>query len=456
MALFLRKYFTYKNISISLFILFFLFCNIIAPVTGIFGGNYYQYSSGGFNLANLGANSNYFVKDFVSSFPENHYFGTMNLILIPLSAIFKNIDIRALGFIYFIILLLAFIMLLRILKFEKEWQNWLFSFFCVFVFSDFAYLLHLNSPNIEPAFLTAIILLTTIILCQFYGKKPTIINSILFSLLAFFVGGLKTSYYFIAPLLMLMLFSTFYLRKDLLYKAVNIILFLAVSLSSIWFFGNGVSPILKKIDIVNSVFYGALKEDAKNEDFKKLKLPENYINNSGKSYYEIENKEINIDTNYMDIWRYYLTSPKKYLDKLELSANNGYEIRPRYLSNYENGAPKLKNGWTLYSEFKRRFIQPDFWVVLAVLFGTILFSSLNIKKENDNRIKSHYLYLIIACVVAFSSFITPVVLQGEAELARNLFFYNVFFDIILINIVVGGAIVAAKRRDVLKDKYGLK
>jgi hypothetical protein len=47
-------------------------------------------------------------------------------------------------------------------------------------------------------------------------------------------------------------------------------------------------------------------------------------------------------------------------------------------------------------------------------------------------------------------------LQGEAELARNLFFYNVFFDIILINIIVGGVIVASKRRDVLKDKYGLK
>jgi hypothetical protein len=253
-----------------------------------------------------------------------------------------------------------------------------------------------------------------------------------------------------------MLFPTFYIRKDLLYKVVNIALFVVISVSSIALFGGGVSPILKKIDIVNSIFYGAIKEGASKENLTKLKLPDNYIENAGKTYFEIENKEIKIDTEYSDIWGYYLANPKKYIDKLEVSANNGYEIRPRYLSNYENGELKLKNGWTLYSEFKRRFVQPDFWVVLAILFGTILFSILNLKKENDNRIKGHYLYLIISCVVAFASFITPVVLQGEAELARNLFFYNVFFDIILINIIVGGVIVASKRRDVLKDKYGLK
>ena len=49
----------------------------------------------------------------------------------------------------------------------------------------------------------------------------------------------------------------------------------------------------------------------------------------------------------------------------------------------------------------------------------------------------------------------PLILYGEAALSENMFLFNIVYDIILLNAVIGGTIIASNRRDTLKEKYGI-
>jgi hypothetical protein len=426
----MKKFLNYKYITVAAFAIIFLFCDIIPPITGIFSNNYYQYYSGGL----AAADEQGFIGSFSAVTPDNSYRGTMNWILRPISSVFKAIvlDIRVLSVLYFVIILLCFVTVLKTIKFKKNWQNWLFSLFTLFIFGDFAYLLRLNSPDIEGAFLVAVLAMVTISLYQLF-KKASIINSIIFAFLAFFVSGLKTGYAFFGIVLMLLVFSWLFVRKDAAFRYVNIALFVVVTVASLCYFGGGVSAVMKEVDFKQS--FGS----ASNPMVNYIAPP---------------------PIDYRIILGEYIRNPIRLIENLRDAAHNAYEIRPAYISNYPGSDIRLKQGFTLYSEIKKRFIQPDLWFALALLIGTITFSAFNMNKgvndafNNANAAKGNYLALIMLCVIALSAFISPVIIQGCVNLTQNMFFYNVFFDIILIYIIVGGSAYAANRREILKNKYG--
>ena len=421
----LKKLLNYKSMAIAVFVIVYLWCCL--PATGIFEDTYYQYTSGGLSVP-LG-NQN-FISKFDVIKPLEYYTGMMNHILRPVKSTgIETFDIRILGFIYFLVLLTCLIFILRKVRFPRPWQNWLFPALCIFIFADFGYLLNLNSPNVEPVFLIGILSLITISILQIHSSRATLLKSLLYALIALFLGGVKTGYAFLTPVLMLLPFSWFFIRKDAAFRAVNILLILSASVGAIYFFGAGVSDEMKRIDITSSYI------DSYNDSAEIISsyLPENYAP-------IIEN---------------YKNNPTKFIENLKIAANNAYEIRPRYLSNYSD-ENKLKEGFTVYSNIKRRLIQPDLWFLSIFLLAVILFSSFKIKKETIYSYKANYLSLIMLSIIAFCVFCAPVIISGQANIARNLFLYNIFFDIILIYAIIGGITVAANRRDKLKLKYGIK
>jgi len=415
----LKKFLNYKTVAIAILVIVYVWCNL--PAAGVFEDTYYQYTSGGLSVPDGGSG---FVNRFNSIAPLDHYKGTMNLILRPISPYL--FDIRILGFLYFVILLTCFIILLKTIKFKYDWQNWLFSLFTLFVFADFAYLLRLNSPNVEPAFLVSAIALITISLTQ-ARNRATITKSLLFSLIVLFMCGLKGGYAFLAPFLMLIPLGWGYVRTDNLFKTINLALLIVVAVSSIYLFGGGVSEEMKQNDMQSAII------DAANPS--QSYVPEN--------------------PTYPLIIDNYIKNPARLIDNLKSAAHSAYEIRPRYLSNYPNQVG-LKEGFTGYSNIKRRLIQPDLWFLAVFLAATLVFSVFNLKREKIFSDKANYWTLISLTIIAFVSFVAPVIISGLVNLEQNLFFYNVFFDIILIYVVIGGVAVAANRRDKLKSKYGIK
>ena len=426
----LKKFLNYRCIAIAVFVIVYLWCCL--PATGIFEDAYYQYSSGGLSVPD---GSQGFVNKFSSIEPLEYYSGTMNYILRPITKGFISMtfDTRLLGAVYFLILLTCFILILRKVSYRYEWQNWLFSLFCLFVFADFAYLLNLNSPNVEPVFFVGVISLITISVVQIHSSKATLLKSLLYALIALFLGGLKTGYAFLTPVLMLLSFSWFFVRRDMLFRAVNILLIIAVSVAAIYLFGNGVSEEMKNIDLNSSLsdaFYSV------SDDTISTFLTEKPLD-------------------YSVIIKEYSENPTKLIENLKTAANNAYEIRPRYLSNYP-GELKLKDGFIFYSNIKRRFIQADLWFMVIFLLAIIIFSVFNLKRETILSYKANYFSVIMLSIIAFCVFVAPVIISGQNNIVRNLFLYNIFFDTLIIYVIIGGAAITANRRDRLKAKYGIK
>ncbi len=433
--------------------LIFMWCNLLPPVATMGGADYYQIASGGFLL-----NSSNGAQTYYSSIPAEHaYRGTMNWILRPLSAVLPGLDVRVLSCVYLIVTLVAAAFFLWKLKPEKEWYRLLIAGVCVVIFCDFAYLLHLNSLNVEGAFYCILLVMTVLLLLQIH-HKTTIWKTVLILALSLIAAGLKTGYFWLGILLPCLLCSTFYLRKDSLYRIVTSVLIVVTVGSSLMLFGGGVHGQKEKINLFHSVYYGVLKDSATPNAVSRLGLPEEVAAYSGKTFYDVDTSVTDdgrIYPSYGKIFTYYLTNPGEFLAKMERSADNAYEIRQQYISNYPD-VQKLKYGFNLYSAFKRRFIQPDFWFVLVFLAAVVIFSVLQMRKEQNLSKKAHYFLMILLCVITLFCFVAPVIISGEAALCAELFLYNLFFDIVLANVLIGGSIILVKRRESVQQKFGVQ
>ncbi len=450
-----KEWTTKQAILLFLGIAFVLFawCNWLPPVAGMGGADYFQIASGGFFL-----NSSNGCQTYFTSIPyENSYTGTLNWILRPLSAVFSGFDVRVLGTLYFFAVVLAFCLFLAKLPTEKSWHKLFIGGVGIFFFCDFAYLLHLNSFNPEGAFYSLILIMICLLLSQFY-TKPGIFRSILYLALAFFVAGVKTGYFWIGIFFACFLLPTLLVRKDLWYRVVTVLLTVAVCVGCVVCFGDGVSYQEERDNRFHAVFYGILKDNPDQTAIDSLGLPTEAMSYAGKTVYEVDAAVLDdarLSANYQDIVSYYLTHPTQLWAKMERSADNGYEIRQQYVSNYPE-IHKLKYGFNGYSALKRRFLQPDFWFVLVFLGAVIIFSALQLKKGSEASKKAHYLFLILLCVATLASFMAPVFISGEAALGAELFLYNLLFDIVFCQVIIGGTVILLKRRENIQKKYGVQ
>lgn len=438
---------------LGIVLMLFAWCNLLGPVAGMGGADYYQVASGGFHLMSANNCQTYFP----SIPPEDSYRGTMNWILRPLSSAFPGLDVRVLSTVYFLAVVLVFAWFLKKLKPEKNWYLFLIAGVAGFIFCDFAYLLHLNSLNPQGAFYGIILVMVSLLLLQMHHKTG-LLKTVIYLFLCFMISGLKTGYWWIGVLFAVLLLPTFYLRKDALYRGVTLGLTVVTCIGCVVCYGDGVYYQKDQQNLFHSAYYGVLKENPDPQAISKLGLPEAAKEYSGKTIYDVSESVVDdrtLQTSYGKIMGYYLTHPKQFLDKLECSADNGYEIRQQYVSNYPDG-DRLKYGFNLYSAIKRRFMQPDLWFVLVFLGAVAIYCALQVKKAIEASKKAHYLFLVLLCVVTLVTFVAPVIISGQAALDAELFLYNLLFDIVLCHVIVGGTITLTKRRENIQKKYGVQ
>ena len=452
----MKKEWTSKQIVLGflgIMLVLFIWCNILPPAAGMGGADYFQIASGGFFM-----NSGNGCQTYFTAIPaENSYTGTMNWILRPLSAVFSGFDVRVLGSIYFLAVVISFLFLLAKIPVEKSWHRLLIGGVGIFFFCDFAYLLHLNSFNSEGAFYCLILVMMCLLTSQFFGK-PGFLRTVLYLALAFMVSGLKTGYFWIGICLVLCLLPVLLVRKNLWYRVVTVILAVLVSVGSVICFGGGIYHQKELNNRYHSVYYGILKDNPDSTALEQLGLPEEASQHIGKTIYEVDASVIDdarLGVSYSEIVTYYLKNPSQLWAKMERSADNGYEIRQQYISNYPE-VQKLKYGFNGYSAFKRRFLQPDFWFVLAFLGAIIVFCALQLKKQSENGKKAYCLCMILLSVTTLVSFMAPVIISGEAALGAELFLYNLLFDILFCQVIIAGTIILMKRRENIQKKYGVQ
>ncbi len=385
--------------------------------------------------------------------------------LVTLCRGFGIFDIRLLGAFYLALMLAAVYLVLKYAGMKEKWHNLLLAALLYFVFFDVAYLVYFNTLYTEAGFLVFLVLAVALYVKLTFGETPRKPTLILYYLCAFLLCGMKPNMAFIGILFALMGLRLMPLRKGYVFRILNGVLAVLVAVMPFFQFRD-VTPTDRQVNLYNAVFYGVLKDQ---QDVPgalgKLGLDPSLASYAGTASFqtelgsaELQNKFF-AQISYGDVVRYYLTNPKDLLQKLNISANNGFENRPRYLGNYTAASGKapteLAGGFALYSTVKRRMFpaKTGFVFLFALLF---IAGAIYLRKQTDKPgVKAFCDGAMVLGVLSLVLFPVPVITFGESELARHMGIYAMLFDVMFVMAVCGALLIVSHRRNQLKEKYGV-
>jgi len=202
---------------------------------------------------------------------------------------------------------------------------------------------------------------------------------------------------------------------------------------------------LKRINLYQTVFYGVLKHsDDVAADLAELGLPPELAPLAGTNFFEagtaIPQTSPQLDAmfyeriSHMDVAMYYAKHPIRLIERLERAAAHSVTIRPYYLGSYvqeegrEPGAVHLEGAW--WSEGKKAHAPRSVYaaMALAALYAALL-ASRRVAALIGLRARGT---LFAAPFVAAIAYATPIVGDGDADLSKHLFLYNVAFDFMAV------------------------
>ncbi|MEX2460285.1 MAG: hypothetical protein WD469_03115 [Paenibacillaceae bacterium] len=406
-------------------------------ITEVYKDKYFGYIHSQYSLQAIG------MGGYVSSEIIVVWLATIIARIFSLNHVF---DIRILAMIYTFIFLYAMYGLLAMNKQAAVWKNVLMAILFILVFADIGYMAYFNSLFGEPVSFTFMLLTLAMVHILLNKIKPSKWILVVFFLAAFFLVGSKVQN---APLgILLALFSLrfWHLREDHTWKrlvaAVSILL--AIVSAVVYF---SVPKEIKQINEYQTVFYGILKDSpSPKQDLKELGLNPDLAVNAGTNYFTAEpaikqqapimREQFYPNLDHMKVALFYFKHPLRFIAKLEIAAHKGMTNRSYYLGSYEKSANRgygaVSYAFGTWSEFKRTYMPNNllFIALFALTYFYILISKYFRTKERKKRIYLE-LYMVIGIMAAIS-FIVPLIGDGEADLSKHLFMFNLCFDLMFV------------------------
>lgn len=137
---------------------------------------------------------------------------------------------------------------------------------------------------------------------------------------------------------------------------------------------------------------------------------------------------------------FYLTHPKRLWDKMHILARSSTIIRPPYLGNYlrEDSAEALVFDRRWSSWEKLRKITYPYALILLVLISSLysITSVITYIQSTKWNTLLVLVFRIMLLLFAASQFILPVIGNGEADLVKHMFLFNMIFDMIIVLMVM--------------------
>ncbi|MFD2332414.1 hypothetical protein ACFSR7_24415 [Cohnella sp. GCM10020058] len=210
---------------------------------------------------------------------------------------------------------------------------------------------------------------------------------------------------------------------------------------------------LRHINLYQSIFFGALKDTPNlQRDMSELGIPDKYAGLAGTNFFQKDTiipqndptlrREVLDRLSHRDIALYYVRHPERFVSKLEKAANNGTAVRPYYLGNYSQSADrersKLSYAFSAWSEWKHRHMPNSLaWFIACYAFYYGLLAGWWLRSAG--RPGSRLLAESLAVVGAAGAVAVTVSLMGdgEADLGKHLFMFNVCFDIMAASAIAG-------------------
>ncbi|SEC05270.1 hypothetical protein [Paenibacillus sp. GP183] len=386
-----------------------------------------------------------FVSDAVGGYLSTH-------IIVAFLAVWINkwvypgvFDIRFLSAIYICLLLTAFVCSLR-LNLLASWTSKLtFALLFIIEFLDVGYTSYFNSFFGEPIAFIFMLLTIALALRLAEQENPSRGLFIVFCLAAIFLAGSKVQY---APVgLILCVLSLRFWGVSLQHPWKKTIAFCSALLLLVSAAFYILTPKeLKGINQYQSVFYGILKDSPSPEqDLREMGLDTKLAVLANTNYFtphtdipqqsEELQKNFYSHINHEKIAMFYLMHPARYWQKLQVTASHAMTIRASYLGNYEKAdgfeRGKITSSFSFWSQFKSKYIPHTLWFICFFYF---VYYFIVLQYLRQAVWTNRFMYEVFAMIpmIGVVAFLVPLLGDGEADMEKHLFLFNVCFDLMLL------------------------
>lgn len=212
-------------------------------------------------------------------------------------------------------------------------------------------------------------------------------------------------------------------------------------------------------NLYQSIFYGVLKDSPDvASDMRELGIPEKYAGLAGTNYFQKNTvipqrdptlrREVLEKLGHKDIALFYLKHPDRFVAKLKRAAQNGTMVRPYYLGNFEKEAGKkpgtLSYRFSSWSEWKHNYWPRSLAGFALFFFAYLVMAAVWWIRTRSQRVRFMLETLAVVAFAGLFSFVIPLIGDGEADLGKHLFMFNVCFDMMVVSVLVGAAYGCAR------------
>ena len=444
---------------------------MVPPVVGVADNGDFARVMGASGIAPLDPNESYDDRYFAYSHTKYAYGGyaaggyvSTHIFLVALSGWISRIfswqtyDIRFLGACYIALFATALYLLARHTpaatgKKTTAIAASVVALLVVWIFGDIGYAAYFQSFFGEPYALVGMLLAVASAFAISTTEKPT------GKLLALFIGAalaIASSKIQNAPLgfaFALLAWRMMGLRPDRRWHRqvlAGVCILIAGSVLMIV----AAPDRLKHTNLYQSIFFGVLKDSPDVAgDMRELGIPEKYAVLAGTNYFQKDTaipqrdptlrEEVLERLSHKDIAMFYLKHPGRFIGKLEKAAANGASIRPYYLGNFDREAGKAPgtiaytfSGWSEWKANRMPHTLGWFAGIYAVFIAGLAVWW-RLRPDRKSRLKAET--LAIVALTGLMAIVIPIVGDGEADLGKHLFMFNVSFDMIVVSILAFAA-----------------
>ncbi|GAA0376203.1 hypothetical protein [Paenibacillus motobuensis] len=362
----------------------------------------------------------------------------------------SSFDIRVLGALYSLLLLTATYIIIRHNKYKSALVGAVLAVCLLFMFYDVGYIAYFNSLYGEPVSLVFMLLAAGFGLCLLNQEKPSKLVLWLFFISVFFLTGSKIQNAPVGILFALLGLRFMSLRNNLSWRRLTIGLAASICIISIVMY-TAAPKELKNINLYQTVFYGILNDspDVKG-DLEELGLPDHLSVLAGTNYFQTDTSikqdapEMKPDfydrVSHTDIFLFYFKHPARLIDKMEYAANNSMSIRPYYLGSYlkQENLPlgSLAFSYSGWSQFKNNHMPRSLLSIAlfyAAYYAAAIWEYIR-RRDRNSRIRTELMMVIgLAGIIGF---MVPILGDGQADIGKHLFLFNVCYDMMLVISVV--------------------
>lgn len=402
---------------------------------------------------------NHFQDKFWIGKPQEVVYVSTDLILLKIAFWLNQwtskdnlFDIRAVGLVHAAVFLTGIWLILASIRNLPLYVRGLISVILFVAFCDADLIAYFNSFFSESGSYAFLALLIGSVLRMVGRRKVGYLDVAMFTIFSLLFVGTKSQNCILGIPLALLGYRIALMTKYSYRKMIGAISAVTLFMMSVYVY-TATPEGVKEPNVYHAVFFGILKGSTTQEkdlqnlglDTSLVKYQNTSIFDEGTPRYDPEFREkffAKIDT--VDIAIYYMKHPLRLLDELETISKEFFYLDqgPDFkLGNYtkESGMPShaQAESFAWWGNVHPKLFPKSIWYVFLCYILFAAFLILRYKKFSQNdRLFVEFLTVLMAC--AFLQVLVQIVGEGERDISKHLFLFNISFDITLFSGVVYG------------------